>query len=320
MQNRIVTYHSIKQVIPVTFEKSVLGACKGYRYSFQSQEHDDEIKGQGNSINYKYRMHDPRLGRFFAIDPLTKDYPWNSPYAFSENVVINAVELEGLEKSYTFNSAELSSQALTVIKTQSYSEVKKYMDNLVGTPFENATKLKEAQDKLGSEFEDSPGYSGDGRTTLSYGNRAVRGGYEPNSKDYFYVRLVIDNGNGTWSTQNLKVTDYAGRIKKIDNELESVGKKIASNKAQIAQLDENNRIIAETDLGASSGSFRAVRGKVGVDYEEMSYKAGQVGMMLIREAKIKNLKAENLIMEDKQKTLESRKTTLESKKSIEVID
>lgn len=112
MQNRIVTYHSIKQVIPVTFEKSVLGACKGYRYSFQSQEHDDEIKGQGNSINYKYRMHDPRLGRFFAIDPLTKDYPWNSPYAFSENVVINAVELEGLEKSYTFNSAELSSQAL----------------------------------------------------------------------------------------------------------------------------------------------------------------------------------------------------------------
>jgi len=43
-------------------------------------------------------MHDPRLGRFFAIDPLAPKYPHNSPYAFSENVVINAVELEGLEK------------------------------------------------------------------------------------------------------------------------------------------------------------------------------------------------------------------------------
>jgi len=58
---------------------------------------DNEIKGVGNSINFKYRMHDPRLGRFFAIDPLAKKYPWNSPYAFSENRVIHMVELEGLE-------------------------------------------------------------------------------------------------------------------------------------------------------------------------------------------------------------------------------
>jgi RHS repeat-associated protein len=67
-------------------------------FSFQGQEHDDELKGEGNSVNYKYRMHDPRVGRFFAIDPLASDYPHNSPYAFSENVVINCVELEGLEK------------------------------------------------------------------------------------------------------------------------------------------------------------------------------------------------------------------------------
>jgi hypothetical protein len=43
-------------------------------------------------------MHDPRLGRFFSIDPLQSKYPFNSVYAFSENVVINAIELEGLEK------------------------------------------------------------------------------------------------------------------------------------------------------------------------------------------------------------------------------
>ncbi len=70
----------------------------GYRYGFQNQERDDELKGAGNSLNYKYRMHDPRLGRFFAIDPLAAKYPHNSPYAFSENVVIDHVELEGLEK------------------------------------------------------------------------------------------------------------------------------------------------------------------------------------------------------------------------------
>lgn len=75
-----------------------------YRYSFQGQEHDDEIKGEGNSVNYTYRMHDPRLGRFFAIDPLTASYPWNSPYAFSENRVVDAIELEGLEaRIITYN-------------------------------------------------------------------------------------------------------------------------------------------------------------------------------------------------------------------------
>ena len=72
----------------------------GYRYGFQGQERDDEIKGvDGSSLNYKFRMHDPRVGRFFAVDPLEASYPWNSPYAFSENVVIDHVELEGLEKA-----------------------------------------------------------------------------------------------------------------------------------------------------------------------------------------------------------------------------
>lgn len=68
-----------------------------YRYGFQGQEMDDEIKGEGNSINFEYRMHDPRVGRFFAVDPLTKKYPYYSPYAFSGNRVIDKVELEGLE-------------------------------------------------------------------------------------------------------------------------------------------------------------------------------------------------------------------------------
>jgi RHS repeat-associated protein len=70
-----------------------------YRYGFQGQETDSEIKGEGNSVNYMFRMHDPRVGRFFAVDPLAGEYPWNSPYAFSENRVLDGVELEGLEFS-----------------------------------------------------------------------------------------------------------------------------------------------------------------------------------------------------------------------------
>ena len=69
-----------------------------YRYGFQGQERDDEVKGEGNSYNYKYRMQDVRLGRFFAVDPLIAKYPDYTSYSFSGNRVIDAIEFEGLEE------------------------------------------------------------------------------------------------------------------------------------------------------------------------------------------------------------------------------
>jgi RHS repeat-associated protein len=72
-------------------------SAESYRFGFQGQEKDNEIKGEGNSVNYTYRMHDPRLGRFFAVDPLSRQYPWYSSYQFSGNRVIDAIEFEGKE-------------------------------------------------------------------------------------------------------------------------------------------------------------------------------------------------------------------------------
>ncbi len=78
-----------------------------YRYLFQGQEHDDEINdGVGTSYAFEYRIHDPRIGRFLSIDPLAFVFPWNSPYAFSENRVLDMVELEGLEAAPTPDKAE----------------------------------------------------------------------------------------------------------------------------------------------------------------------------------------------------------------------
>jgi RHS repeat-associated protein len=66
-----------------------------YRYGFQAQEQDDEL--WEGAVNYKYRVEDPRLGRFFSVDPIYCKFPHNSPYAFSENRLIDAIEFEGLE-------------------------------------------------------------------------------------------------------------------------------------------------------------------------------------------------------------------------------
>ncbi len=62
---------------------------------FQDQELTEDL---GLNVHeWKYRISDPAIGRFWQIDPLAEDYVYNGTYNFSENRVIDAVELEGLE-------------------------------------------------------------------------------------------------------------------------------------------------------------------------------------------------------------------------------
>lgn len=70
-----------------------------YKYKFQGQEHQDEFGLNWDS--FKYRNYSPDLGRFWVVDPLAEDYVHNSTYAFSENKVIDHIELEGLEGVHT---------------------------------------------------------------------------------------------------------------------------------------------------------------------------------------------------------------------------
>jgi RHS repeat-associated protein len=44
-------------------------AGSGYRYGFNGQEKNDEIKGEGNSYGAEYWEYDPRIGRRWNIDP-----------------------------------------------------------------------------------------------------------------------------------------------------------------------------------------------------------------------------------------------------------
>jgi RHS repeat-associated protein len=91
----------------------------GYRYQGQGQEEDNEFTE--GFLSFEYRVHDPRIGRFLSVDPLRQDYAYNSTYAFSENRVIDAVELEGLEKIwYQKKYAETWKSMLNIMKTNEH--------------------------------------------------------------------------------------------------------------------------------------------------------------------------------------------------------
>lgn len=80
----------------------------GYRFAFNGQEKDDEIKGSGNHLDFKFRGYDSRTGRFWSVDPLFKTYPYNSSYAFAENSPIWGRDLEGRELQIS-NTGEIYS-------------------------------------------------------------------------------------------------------------------------------------------------------------------------------------------------------------------
>jgi RHS repeat-associated protein len=65
------------------------------KYKFQGQERQDELGLNWDS--FKWRNYDYTIGRFMNVDPLAEKYSYQSPYNFSENRVIDARELEGLE-------------------------------------------------------------------------------------------------------------------------------------------------------------------------------------------------------------------------------
>jgi len=68
-----------------------------YRFTFQGQEGDSEVKGEGNSYTTEFRQLDPRLGRWLSIDPMSEKFPHQSPYAAFDNNPLNIIDPNGAE-------------------------------------------------------------------------------------------------------------------------------------------------------------------------------------------------------------------------------
>lgn len=78
-----------------TAQEGRKGGATDYRYGFQGQEMDDEVKGEGNSYTTEYRMLDPRLGRWMSIDPRADKYAFSSPYVAYGNNPLLFVDNDG---------------------------------------------------------------------------------------------------------------------------------------------------------------------------------------------------------------------------------
>jgi len=72
-----------------------IGGAAGYRYGFNGKENDNEVKGEGNSVDFGARIYDSRIGRWFSADAYSALHPgWNPYRAFFDNP-INWIDSDG---------------------------------------------------------------------------------------------------------------------------------------------------------------------------------------------------------------------------------
>jgi len=84
------------------YNNNINGVVDNYQ-QYQDQEFTEDL---GLNVHeWRFRFSDPAIARFWSIDPLAEQYSYQSPYNFSENRVIDAFELEGLEKVSIHNRA-----------------------------------------------------------------------------------------------------------------------------------------------------------------------------------------------------------------------
>jgi hypothetical protein len=107
----------------------------------------------GGAVSYKYRIEDPRLGRFFSVDPLAPKYAMYSPYHFSSNQPIHSKELEGLESSNDLNPTTMTDEDVKYVdvvfaklRSRNWCQLKFGLSTT--TYLENWHNIRDAEDAM----------------------------------------------------------------------------------------------------------------------------------------------------------------------------
>lgn len=127
------------------------GGSEGSRYGFNGKERDKDMHSL-TAYDYGFRIYNPAIGRFLSVDPLSKSYPWYTPYQFAGNKPTIAIDLDGLEEvevtigvqqwtdpklqSKAIEVAKKDPQALAALQQTAYNVVLTELDAIVAKHFD----------------------------------------------------------------------------------------------------------------------------------------------------------------------------------------
>ena len=105
-----------------------------YKYGFNGKDKDEDINVNGGSYDFGARIYDSRLGRWLSLDPMMKEFAFESNYAYVSNSPIIYLDVKGKFKvtpaiaksypqlsnviknlsSYVNNNSELKTELLSI--------------------------------------------------------------------------------------------------------------------------------------------------------------------------------------------------------------
>jgi RHS repeat-associated protein len=204
-------------------------AQPSYRYGFQGQERDDEIKGKGNSYTTLFRLNDVRIGRWFSTDP--KYTAFESPYtSMGNNPILNTDVLgDTITVSNDFQNCKSCMEAYN--KWSSTKSGQKFLKNYgVGGKYESISIHISNDEKFHGGAE--------GGTVTSAWN-----------KDGFQRNLIPDPNNEKGFDSKLKKDEYL----RIDISLNFDDKRLVKAGDNVSNLGKSRY----TQYGADKANMNA---------------------------------------------------------------
>ena len=115
-----------------------------YRYGFNGKEKDPSGQWSNQThYDYGFRIYNPTIGKFLSVDPLTKSYPWYTPYQFAGNKPIRFIDLDGLEEYDPLSDPLFTAK---LVKTYAYDvalAIKNATNAMFGSNFRKVYKIDE---------------------------------------------------------------------------------------------------------------------------------------------------------------------------------
>lgn len=167
-----------------------------YRYGYNGMEADDEVSGNGNSYTTEFRQYDPRLGRWKSLDPLFKNFAWQSPYCAMNNNPISLVDPTGQAAEEGDNEDWIKKEGSSQWEFDSEVQSPEKAKELYGanTQYKNVGESFSGQQNGKSVGDVNLGENG----KMSWGN-----GHQATIADNAQTRLPTDGGYSTPNSPSL---------------------------------------------------------------------------------------------------------------------
>ena len=218
---------------------------EAYNRGYQGSLKDNEIAGNDNHYTTFFRELDPRLGRWWSIDPKTQKMPWQSPYCSMDNNPIGYNDVLG-------DDVELTGEAKEVHES-------KYNKTVMKRGFMGFGKLKERENKsYNKEYAELyDKLNNDHSILVRAGDsekKSVESAVTPNGYDE-KNRLVLDI---TWAEPN--EVHGGSKIHNLMEEMYHTGQvsdqgEIIDGKRQFVYGSIKNEVAAKEFSTRTGGSF-----------------------------------------------------------------